>query len=304
MPELASSFEPTNVYLNQKLDDHTRRERIFAGDIFFFFDLKTAQALCAYAERTLQEAFETDDPTSAHHRMPVEEFVRRATSAKSRFTNSLEAKELLRDYAMELGTPVNEYYFDLPRLRIVPHYDYLHAGVSYAYAAHRDTWYGGPSFQINHWMPVRSISPDQTMAIYPGYFRRSIKNSSRDFDLDYWVTTERAKAPANIASETRTHPVPLEPIDEASAIRFAGAAGALMTFSGAHLHATVPNRTASTRFSVDFRFFHVDDIRRAGPGMIRPPENVDSEARSKDFGIRHLIHLGDFSPYPEQDITA
>lgn len=288
---------PVNVYLNQRLTDFDRRRKLFAGDIFILSSVKACAEICGHALETLRDVFNTPTPETAFRHLPVEEFVRRAEIVKNRFTNGPRSKQLLRDYGEETGANPEEYYFDVPRIRIVPDYEYLHSGVSYAYAAHRDTWYGGPQYQINHWMPVKAIDPDQTMAIYPAYFHKPIKNSSKDFDLDRWVNAERSKAVKNIEKEERIHPLPLEAIDPGSEIRFGGNAGDIMIFSGAHLHATVPNRSGITRFSVDFRFFHIDDIYANGVGKLTAPTNLDCEAARRDYGLGSLFHLGDFSPF-------
>jgi hypothetical protein len=285
------------VYLNQKLNDAERRRRIFDGAIFILSGLKTCAAICDHAMGALRDGFGTIAPDTAFLSLPVEEFVRIAASVKGCFTNGTRSKELLRDFANEMGMDPDEYYFDVPRLRIVPNYEYLHAGVSYAYAAHRDTWYGGPRYQINHWMPIMPITPDQTMSLYPAYFDRPIKNSSRHFDLTRWVTFERPRAIENIKKEQRVHPLPEEEPDNGTEIRFGFNAGDIMIFSGTHLHATVPNRSSVTRFSVDFRFFHIDDIRSNGEGRIRAPRNVDSEATSDSYGLDSLFHLGNFSEF-------
>lgn len=294
-------MQAARIYLNQTLADSERRRRLFEGDIFVLSGLRTCAAICDHAMETLRAGFATRSPETAFRDLPVEEFARIAASVKSRFTNGLRSKELLREFAREIGMDPDEYYFDVPRLRIVPHYEYLHAGISYAYAPHRDTWYGGPTYQINHWMPVTPIGPDQTMAIYPAYFERPLKNSSRNFDLARWINFERPRAVENIEREERIHPLPEEEPDGASEIRFGFNAGDIMIFSGAHLHATVPNRSSVTRFSVDFRFFNAEDIRSNGKGRIKAPRNVDSEATSEDHGLGYLFHLGNFSPFSKKE---
>src|SRR5262249_13500528 len=147
------------------------------------------------------------------------EFVEIVSRIKGGFTNSDEAKEIIRDFVVELGEKPADYLFDVPRLRVVPHYDYLHAGVSYAYKPHRDTWYGSVQCQLNQWMPVCGVTPDQTMMISPHYFDVPVKNSSIDWQLGDWISKERWKASAEITEETRVHPVPLEEVDPAKELR-------------------------------------------------------------------------------------
>ena len=284
-----------DIYLNQRLTDRETRRLLFEGKIFIYTGLRACNALCEYALDIAKEIFETPTPEVAFLRIPVEEFVGKAEATKKKFTNSLRSKELIRDYVVQIGSDPREYYFDVPRVRIVPHYQYLHAGVSYAYAPHRDTWYGGPVYQINHWMPVLPITTEQTMALYPGYFKQPLRNSSKDFSLTHWITNERPKASRNIQREERMHPLPLEEVDVASELRIAGSKGDMMVFSGTNLHATIPNHTSVTRFSVDFRLFHIEDVD--GKGDLVLPTNVDSSAASEDYGMSSCFSVDDFSPF-------
>jgi hypothetical protein len=285
----------TDLYVNANLNDADRRKLVFQGKILLYSGRPSCSALCDHALDVAREAFDTPEPQLAFLGLTVENFAKKAEWAKRTFTNGARSRELLRALAVELGYEPNDYYFDVPRLRIVPNYEYLHAGVSYAYEAHRDTWYGGPVYQINHWMPAMTITPEQTMAVYPGYFERAVTNSSKDFDLSHWVKVERARAVTNIQKEERLHPLPQEALDAAAELRIAGNKGDMMVFSGTHLHATVPNRTSVTRFSVDFRFFHVDDV--AGHPRFVLPRNVDSGAVTKDYGMTDCFRLSDFSPF-------
>jgi hypothetical protein len=286
----------SDILLNHRcLDDIELRRLVFEGKMLLYTTLKSCELLAAHALEVVKEGFDSDTPEIAFRRLSVEQFVAKAEGIKRRFTNGLRAKELLRDYATELGLRPEDYYFDVPRLRIVPNYEYLHAGISYAYRAHRDTWYGGPLYQINQWMPVMPIVPERTMAVYPAYFSRPVANTSKDFDLTHWAKVERPRAAANIENEDRVHPVPTEDFDQTAELRIAGNAGDMMVFSGTHLHATVPNRTDITRFSVDFRLFHVDDV--SGRGPLPLPPNIDSAASSDDFGMASCCLLSDFSPY-------
>jgi hypothetical protein len=284
-----------DVYLNQQLTDLERRKEVFQGKLFILSGLSTCTALCDYAAQIAMEQFDSPNPETAFLHMPVETFVRRVEATKNRFTNSLRSKELLREFARETGSDPNDYYFDVPRIRMVPNYKYLHAGVSYAYAPHRDTWYGSPNYQINYWMPVMPIRPDQTMAVYPAYFNRPVKNSSRDFDLARWVNIERKKAVMNITQESRVHPLPVDEIDPEAQVCFGGNKGDIMVFSGTHLHGTMPNNTSVMRISIDFRFFHVDDI--VGKNTVALPPNLDNEAACGDHGANAWFHLDDFSPF-------
>lgn len=282
-----------NLYINRIQAKADFRQALYAGDIFLNTDLQSAKGLCAFARESITRAFDGEtEHQSLHTKMPVTEFVERVSRLKREFTNHIRSKEMIRDFVREIGAEPQEFLLDVPRIRVVPHYDYLHAGVSYAYLPHRDTWYGGVACQINTWMPVYSIEPDQTMMINPGYFDRPVRNTSAEWSLGDWVNVQRPLATQNITEESRVHPVPLEDIDQSSEVRVAANSGEILVFSGSHLHGTVPNRTQQTRFSVDFRLMHIEDLRNA-----RGAANVDSGTADVEAGYKDYFHVSDFSSF-------
>ncbi|WP_166363992.1 hypothetical protein [Pseudomonas akapageensis] len=282
-----------NLYINQVQNKENFRSAIYAGDIFLNTDLSAAKDLCALAKESITAAFEGEtEHQTLHRKMPVETFVELVTRLKGQFTNGPRAKELIRNFIIEIGADPRDYIFDVPRIRVVPNYDYLHAGVSYAYKPHRDTWYGSVDCQINTWMPVYTIEPEQTMMINPGYFTQPVKNSSVDWSLADWINVQRHRAKDNLTEEVRVHPVPLEAIDTSREIRVAGNTGEMLIFSGSHLHGTVPNHTDRTRFSVDFRIMHIEDLKQK-----RGAPNVDNGCSDVEAGFKDFFHANDFSNF-------
>jgi hypothetical protein len=282
-----------NLYINQSRTRSSLKEDIYSGTIFLETGLQSAGKLRDLARHHIAAAFgQEGDHRLVHESMPVEAFVLTVSKLKSGFTNSIEAKEIVREFVIEMGEDPANYVFDVPRLRVVPHYDYLHAGVSYAYKPHRDTWYGGVAAQINTWMPVFAITPSQTMMINPAFFDVPVKNSSADWQLAEWINKERWLASTNVTEETRPHPVPLEEISSLHEARIAPGAGEMLIFSGSHLHGTVPNRTGLTRYSVDFRVMHIDDLK-AGRGAV----NVDSACSDPQAGFKDYLHVDTFKPF-------
>ncbi|MCU1748348.1 helicase associated domain-containing protein [Pseudomonas sp. 6D_7.1_Bac1] len=282
-----------NLYINQLQKKADFKEAIYAGDIFLNTELTSAKELCAFAQESITAAFDGETDHHALHRMmPVEDFVALVTRLKGQFTNSQRAKDLIRAFTLEIGVDPQDYIFDVPRVRVVPNYNYLHAGVSYAYKPHRDTWYGSVDCQINTWMPVHTIKPEQTMMINPAYFDVPVKNTSADWSLSEWINTQRHRAKDNLTEERRVHPVPQEEINGASEVRIAGNTGEMLIFSGSHLHGTVPNYTDNTRFSVDFRLMHLDDLKHK-----RGAINVDSACPDVGAGFKDYFHAHDFSNF-------
>jgi hypothetical protein len=62
-------------------------------------------------------------------------------------------------------------------------------------------------------------------------------------------------------------------VDDAGELRVAIEPGDLLCFSGAHLHAGVPNHTALARFSIETRTVDVEDL-----AVGRGAPNVDGAA--------------------------
>ena len=63
----------------------------------------------------------------------------------------------------------------------------------------------------------------------------------------------------------------MEPIELQPDLRIMTEPGGLLIFSAAHMHATVPNSSGETRFSIDFRTVQLDDLT-----VERGAPNIDS----------------------------
>jgi hypothetical protein len=277
------------VRFNAELTDMDRRKLIYEGTILFYSASPASRALCNHARAMVKEAFTGYDPEHAQEHLEVEKFVAVVGPLKTRFTNDKETKRLVCDYLREQNVDPKTTYFDVPRLRVGPHSDYLTAGVSYAYKAHRDIWYSSPAAQINWWLPVWDVTPDRTMAFYPRFWDKGIRNSSADFDYGEWMSSGRALASSQIKADTRKHPVPLEDLSRHDEFRFGAAMGNAIVFSASHLHATVPNTSGVTRYSLDFRTIDLGDYR-AGLGG----PNVDCRSRGTTLG--DFLSVSDLRP--------
>jgi hypothetical protein len=285
------------LYLNRRVADDARRQSLFAGDFYLYTGLAGADALAQHAEDLVAAAFGDLDPERAQFEMGVDEFVARVGPLKSEFTNGQRTKELCQRFATELGVDPERTYFDIPRLRVIPADDYLTAGVSYNYKAHRDMWYGHPQQLVNYWVPVFPVVGDNVMSMFTDYFEKPVKNGSNAYDYDEWVARHRPAAASKTTTDDRPHPLPLEEIDSRGEIRVAGGAGDVMMFSSNHLHASAPNLSGVTRFSYDLRTINIDDVRR-GAG----PRNVDSGATGTTLG--DFLRVSDLEPLRADEFAA
>jgi ectoine hydroxylase-related dioxygenase (phytanoyl-CoA dioxygenase family) len=181
----------------------------------------------------------------------------------------------------------------VPRLRTMAHGEYLKAGLALQFHAHRDTWFSAPHQQINWWLPVYPIEAENSMAFHPRSFNAPVRNSSADYDYDEWNCAGRQQAAKIVTKETRRQPRPEEPLDPSSEIRIVTPVGGALAFSAAQLHATVPNTTTRTRFSIDFRPVNLDDLISG-----RSAPNIDSACTGPT--LRDFLRATDLEPLPDE----
>jgi len=256
----------------------------------------TTVAFAEFAQGLIQEAFGSLDPETAQFEVPVDSFAAILSDLKPRFIHHPESKRFVREILAERGCDPESTYFDVPRLRSSTSDDYLVTGIAYAWHPHRDTWYSAPMAQLNHWMPVYSISAHNAMAFHPEYFDRAVPNNSEIYNYYEWNAKHRGAASSNLKTDTRPLPAPTEPVDLSSSTVFVPRIGGMIQFSGNHLHSSVPNLTGRTRYSIDFRTVDIEDIR-AGLGA----PNVDCHCTGS--AIRDFVSVADLSPMPD-DVVA
>jgi len=281
------------VFSNPTMDDEARRQNLYNGQIFVFSARPSTLALIEHARELIAEAFGSMDPETAQHKMPVEEFAAVLTELKPKFIHHPTSKERIQGLLSEFGCDLNRTYFDVPRLRTSTSDDYLTSGISYAFHPHRDTWYSAPFSQLNWWVPIFPVVPENVMAFHPRYWSQGVRNGSRRYDYYAWNATSRKTAAQHIKTDTRDQPKPEEPVELDPQVRVVPEPGGVLLFSGNQLHSTVPNNSGRTRFSIDFRTVNVDDVaaRREAP-------NVDSECTGTT--LRDFLRGTDLQRIDEQ----
>ena len=267
------------VYFDAPHGDPQRRQSLYDGELYVFSPRPSTLALCQLARGLVEEAFAPSDPREAQFHLAVEDYVAILARLKPRFIHHPEAKGLIRAILQDLGCDIERTYFDVPRLRTMAHGDYLRAGLAYQFHPHRDTWFSAPFCQLNWWLPVYDIEPENAMAFHPRYWSEAVRNTSSGYDYDEWNRTGRQQAAAQIKTETRPQPKAVEPIEPQPQLRLICGVGGLVVFSAAQLHSTVDNTSGRTRFSIDFRTVHIDDLA-AGRGA----SNVDSACTGTTLG--------------------
>ena len=280
------------IFFDSTMNDDERRQHLYNGQLFVFSPCPSAIALCEFARELIEEAFAPLDPREAQYSLPVEEYVAILAKLKPYFIHHPKSKQFIQGILSELGCDLSKTYFDVPRMRTATHGGYLTSGIAYAFHPHRDTWYSAPSCQLNWWFPIYDIESENAMAFHPRYWSQPVKNGSSGYNYYEWNKQSRKNAAQHIKTDTRKQPHAEEPLELEPQLRLVSKVGGIIIFSGAQMHSTVPNTSGRTRFSIDFRTVHIDDVvaHRGAP-------NIDSACTGTT--LRDFLRATDFSQIPE-----
>lgn len=149
--------------------------------------------------------------------------------------------------------------------------------------------------QLNWWLPIYPLEPNNAMGFYPRYFTEPVRNNSEIYNYYEWNMKNRATAAQHVKSDTREQPKAQQELEPVT-VRFLPPPGAIILFSGAQLHETVPNTTKVARYSIDFRTVHYDDVV-----ALRGAPNIDS--RSTGTTMRDYLRASDLTHLPEEAIA-
>lgn len=284
------------ILFDSNFDDDTRRQHLYNGQLFVFSSCPSSFALCEFAREMIQEAFGRLEPTTAQYHMSVEQYAAILAELKPKFIHHSKSKQLIQGILKELGCDLNKIYFDVPRMRTATSDEYLSSGIAYAFHPHRDTWYSAPQCQLNWWLPIYDIESGNCMAFHPRYWSQAVRNGSADYNYNEWTKHSRFMAAQHIKTDTRKQPRAEEQLELDPQIRIITKVGGIIIFSAAHMHSTVPNTTGRTRFSIDFRTVHIDDVvaKSGAP-------NIDSVCTGTTMG--DYLCGADFSHIPEHIVS-
>jgi hypothetical protein len=284
------------LFFDSPVQDVERRRLLYDGQLFVYSATPSSRALCEFAQQLSEEAFAPFGPTKAQFEMPPEKYAAVLEVLKPKFIHHPTSKQLIKGVLQELGCDLAKTYFDVPRLRTATSDNYMTSGLAYAFHPHRDTWYSAPSCQINWWIPVYDIVPENCMAFHSNYWTQPVKNSSREYNYYRWNKESRASAAQQIKTDTRKQPHAEEAMKLDPQVRVICKVGGIILFSGAHMHSTVPNSSGFTRFSIDFRTVHFDDVTSKSGAP-----NIDSECTGTT--LRDYLRATDLARLPDEVVA-
>lgn len=286
-----------NVLIDPAFTDAELRDRVYAGNIVVRTHVPEIVAFAEFARTLVTEAFAPDDPLTVHEARSRSELADLLIDFKPRFIHHPESKEHVRRITTALGAIAEDLYADVPKLRTAFPTGHLNTGIAYAFQAHRDTWYAAPPQQLNWWMPIWPAAENNAMEFYPRYFGRVRENNSGDYNY-YLANAWRGRIKDfSGGKDTRVHPAPVIPLaaDE-PVLRVLPPVGGIMIFSGDQLHATTPNSSGVTRYSVDFRTVHGPDVHN---GVGAPRADVACQGTS----LRDFHGVTDGAALPDEDVA-
>ena len=283
------------IYFDPNFPDDIRRKLLYEGQLIVYSPRKSSREFCAFARSLIEEAFSPLNPESAQYHMPVEQYAGILNKLKPYFIHHPQSKKYLQAIFQELECDLSKTYTDVPKMRSSTSDNYLTTGIAYAWHPHRDTWYSAPSCQINWWLPIYPIESDNTMAFHPHYWNRAIQNDSSTYNY-YEHNLRRHTTGQHLKDDPRPLPKSIEPIEMDPQIRLICQAGGIIMFSAAQLHSSVPNISGKTRFSIDFRTVHLDDVVNK-----HGAKNLD--AKCTGTTMRDYLRGSDLSHIPD-DIVA
>lgn len=282
------------IHSNPDLPNDEIRAALYAGDVVIYSGLPAVTQLVDFAREQLESIFGSHDPELIHEHHEPSQLAMILGTWKPRFIHHETSKRLVGQIAKEAGFPPEHTYWDVPKPRTAYPVGHLNTGVAFAFPWHRDIWYSAPIQQINWWLPIFPVRSTNALRFDPASFAKSVPNDSETFDY-YRHNAGRKDIPAQVVRETQARPKALghEPVGGLTVLP---QPGAVLVFSGAQLHATIPNTSGRARYSIDFRTVDDRDLL-AGRGA----PSVDS--RCAGTAIRDFHRIADGAAFDEETVV-
>ena len=283
-----------SVFVNLDVPADALRQTLYDGNLVILTRLKAVSEFVEHTREQLTELFKPHDPEHAHEHFDPPEMARILGSWKPAFIHSDQSKRLVQAIIKEAGFPAEHTHYDVPKPRTSFPVGHLTTGVAFAFPWHRDVWYSAPAQQINWWLPVFAAREDNSMSFDLQSFARKVPNSSDTFDY-YQNNALRLTTATQVTKERQARPGALDhqPGHELVVLP---APGAVLLFSGAQLHASIPNTSGRARYSVNFRTVDARDLLT---GRGAPLVDVHCTGTA----IRDFHNVADGSAFDEQTVT-
>lgn len=282
--------EPMAIFVDPDQSPSDLRQALYDGHLVILTRLKSVADFVDYAREQLIDLFRPYEPEQAHEHFEKAQMARILGAWKPRFIHSEVSERLVRSIIREAGLSEAVTYYDVPKPRTAFPSGHLTTGIAYAFPWHRDVWYSAPAQQINWWLPVYRVRQNNAMTFDLPKFDQAVPNSSAEFDY-YENNVARLTTASSVTREAQSRPGALHHRPTTD-LPILPAPGQVLLFSGAQLHATIPNTSGRSRFSVDFRTVDITDVEaHRGAPLV--------DARCTGTAIRDFHRVVDGEPLDE-----
>lgn len=285
----------SNFLVDPPISADNLRQELYSGSLVILTRLRTLADFVDYTREELAELFKPHDPEHVHERIEPAEMAAILGVWKPYFIHAERSRKLVRAMIEEAGFLSAQTHYDLPKPRTSFPQGHLNTGVAFAFPWHRDAWYSAPAQQINWWLPVFPVRADNAMHFDLASFDQAVPNSSDGFDY-YANNASRLTTASSVTKERQARPGALDH-HPANVITPLPAPGQVLLFAGAQLHASIPNTSGLSRYSVDFRTVDASDLK-AGRGA----PLVD--AHCTGTAIRDFIGVADERSFDEDLVRS
>ena len=282
------------VFVDPDFSADALRQALYKGNLVVLTRLRAVSNFVEYTRDQLTQLFSPHDPEHAHEYFDPAQMAKILGTWKPRFIHADRSKRLICDIIIEAGLPAEYTHYDVPKPRTSFPVGHLTTGVAFAFPWHRDVWYSAPAQQLNWWLPIFAVREDNSMSFDLQNFDRPVPNTSDTFDY-YQNNAMRLTTATQVTRERQSRPgaVDHEPLHDLIVLP---APRAILLFSGAQLHASVPNTSGRARYSVDFRTVDVRDLLadRGAPLV---------DVHCTGTAIRDFHNVADGGAFDERTVT-
>jgi hypothetical protein len=258
------------IHINNTIDDKERSELLFSGHLLVYRQRESMSELIEFTKNLLKEHLHELDPVDAQQQLNKESFLKAMGAAQTQFRCSEQARQLFFRVLVECGVDPKTCYYDHFPLRVVPFAEEHQGAGRAAIGHHRDTWGSNINSQQNWWAPIFDLTTERTIALYPDYWEKPLANTTASWCFKK-LLEKRNQAPTERSFDYPSAPIPMEEVNEEGVVKVLIQPGDVLNFASAQLHASVPNTSSATRFSVEMRTVNVDDLK-----TMRQAPNVDN----------------------------
>jgi hypothetical protein len=283
------------LYVDPDTNTNDVRTLLYQGNLILFTRVQAVWELTDFIRDQLREVFAPHDPEYAHLYLSPEETALILARWKPTVMRLERSKALVRTIIEEVGFPLSETYVDLLKPRTAFPVGHLTTGIAFAFPWHRDTWYAAPAQQINWWLPVFDVTSKNAMKFDLGSFSQPVLNTSSSFDY-YQINKDRRTTATQIKGESQARPAAVEH-EPSEPLVVLPRPGSVLLFSGAQLHASIPNDSGRSRFSIDFRTVDRRDVvSRTGAPLV--------DAECTGTSLRDFVQSGSGEPFDEDFVCS